>query len=310
MAYGGAIPSKLTAMSYQQPNAGVGAGYQPQQAPQGQPQQAQQTQQQPGWYADPFGRHEARWWDGTQWTEHVSSHGRQTTDAPQGGSYVPTDSQKDAQRAVQNVQEVAAGAAFQGGGTLFTEPVLVVSQKAKIFEVNQEFQIYNQHGQQVGAVRQVGQSAAKKVLRFVGNYDQFMTHKFQLVDAYGNVQLSLTRPRKVLKSRMIVQDPAGNEIGQISQQNMMGKIRFNLESGGHVWGSINGENWRAWNFNLQDHGGNEIARITKKWAGLKSAFTTADNYVVQIHRQLDEPLRSLVVAAAVTVDTAIHQFEA
>ena len=33
----------------------------------------------------------------------------------------------------------------------------------------------------------------------------------------------------------------------------------------------------------------------------------ADNYVVQIHRPLEDPLRSLVVAAALTVDTALKQ---
>jgi hypothetical protein len=32
-----------------------------------------------------------------------------------------------------------------------------------------------------------------------------------------------------------------------------------------------------------------------------------DNYVVQIHRSLDEPLRSLVIAAALAVDTALKQ---
>ena len=36
-------------------------------------------------------------------------------------------------------------------------------------------------------------------------------------------------------------------------------------------------------------------------------FTTADNYVVQIHRPLEEPLRSLVVPAALSVDTALKQ---
>ncbi|HEV3365367.1 MAG TPA: Scramblase, partial [Acidimicrobiia bacterium] len=33
----------------------------------------------------------------------------------------------------------------------------------------------------------------------------------------------------------------------------------------------------------------------------------ADNYVVQIHRPLEEPLRTLVVASAVSVDTALKQ---
>ena len=36
-------------------------------------------------------------------------------------------------------------------------------------------------------------------------------------------------------------------------------------------------------------------------------FTTADNYVVQIHRQLQDPLASMVVASALTVDTALKQ---
>jgi hypothetical protein len=36
-------------------------------------------------------------------------------------------------------------------------------------------------------------------------------------------------------------------------------------------------------------------------------FTTADNYVLQVHQPLEEPLRSLVVASALTVDTALKQ---
>lgn len=33
-----------------------------------------------GWNPDPLGRHELRYWDGTQWTEHVSNAGEQSTD--------------------------------------------------------------------------------------------------------------------------------------------------------------------------------------------------------------------------------------
>ena len=35
-----------------------------------------------GWYADPAGRYELRYWDGTAWTEHVSRAGQQYTDPP------------------------------------------------------------------------------------------------------------------------------------------------------------------------------------------------------------------------------------
>ena len=206
-----------------------------------------------GWYPDPFGRHESRYWDGQRWTEHVASHGRQAVDRPPAAATSPTVN-RATERVVNDVQRAGVqGGVAQGGGTIFTEPILVVNQKAKLIEVNNEYAIFDQHGRQLGAVRQVGQSMAKKAIRVLTSYDQFMTHKLQVVDAYGNVLLALTRPAKVLKSRVIVQNGMGAEIGQIVQQNAIGKIRFSLEAGGHTWGSINAENWRAWNFNIQDH---------------------------------------------------------
>jgi uncharacterized protein YxjI len=262
----------------------------------------------PGWYADPFGRHEARYFSGAAWTEHVSSHGRQGTDPPGGGN-VPT-----VQRAPEKVQHdvtragAAGVAAFQGGGSVFTEPILVVNQKAKLIEISNEYAIYDQNARQIAAVREVGQSTIKKAARLLTSLDQYMTHKLQVVDMQGTPLLTLTRPAKVMKSRIIVQDAAGAEIGQIVQQNMIGKIRFSLEAGGYSLGSINAENWRAWNFSIRDHTDTEIARITKTWEGLaKTMFTTADNYVVQIHRPVQGALQALVVAASLSVDTALKQ---
>ncbi len=260
----------------------------------------------PDWYPDPYGRHELRYFDGTQWTEHVASHGRQSTDQPGGTIKVPT-----VNRATEKIQRDVAKVGADGGaggGTLFTEPVLVVNQKAKVIEINNEYAIYDKNGCQIGAVRQVGQSTAKKVMRVLSSVDQFMTHKLQVVDMTGAPVLALTRPAKWVKSKVLVQDAAGNEVGQIVQENAIGKIHFGLHARGAKVGSLNAENWRAWNFNITDSSGTEVARITKTWEGLaKTAFTTADNYVVQIHRPLDEPLRSLVVASALGVDTALKQ---
>ena len=114
------------------------------------------------WYPDPAGRHELRYYDGAQWTDHVSSGGRQSVD-PVTPAAVPVNT-----TAVGKVQQQVAKAGVQagattGGGTIFSEPVLVVNQKAKLIEVNNEYAIYDQHGRQLGAIRQVGQSAAKKV---------------------------------------------------------------------------------------------------------------------------------------------------
>ena len=262
----------------------------------------------PNWYPDPMGRHEYRWFDGTTWTDQVSSHGKQSVDPVAAPASVPTRDVSVDKVAKDVARAGIQAGAVQGGGTLFTEPVLVVNQKAQFIEINNEYAISDQHGNQIGAVRQVGQSAAKQVMRVLTSMDQFMTHKLQVVDAHGHVVLQLTRPAKMVKSKIILQDAQGTEIGQIIQDNVFGKIHFTLSAGGHTYGSINAQNWRAWNFSITDHTGAEVASITKTFAGLARAmFTTADNYVVQIHRQLEEPLRSLVVAAAVSVDTALKQ---
>ena len=259
----------------------------------------------PGWYADPYGRFAHRYWDGRAWTEKVSDGSDVRTDTPSDS--VPVVNRRT-DKVVRDVQVAGATGYAPGGGSLFTEPILVVNQKAKVLELTNEYGVYDRAGTQIGAVRQVGQSAARKVLRALTKVDQFLTTRLEIVDMSGRAVLSLTRPAKLVKSRVIVSDAAGTEIGQIVQQNVIGKIRFSLEAGGQNLGTIQGENWRAWNFAILDAAGTEVARITKTWEGLaKTMFTTADNYVIQIHRELEEPLRHLVVAAALAVDTALKQ---
>ena len=92
----------------------------------------------------------------------------------------------DDERRVQGqVERAAATGAFVGGGTLFTEPVLVVNQKTKIIELTNEYSVFDQAGKQLGAVRQTGQSTLKKALRLVSSVDQFMTHTLEVTDASG-----------------------------------------------------------------------------------------------------------------------------
>ena len=273
------------------------------------------------WYPDPMGRHQLRYWDGANWTDHVSNNGVQSVDAVQprgldrvdsaltvGNEGDPTKIQQQVQGGGRYQGANIGQVAFQGGGTIFTEPVLVVNQKAKLIELNNQYSVFNKDGQQLAAVNQVGQSAAKKALRLVSNLDQFLTHKLEITDNSGQVVLRITRPAKVMKSTVIVSDANDQEIGRIVQDNMFGKIHFTLQAGGHTYGAIKAENWRAWNFRIEDHTGQEVARITKTFEGIaKTLFTTADNYVVQIHGQIPQPLNALVVAAALSVDTALKQ---
>lgn len=186
---------------------------------------------------------------------------------------------------------------------------LVFNQKAKLIELNAEFAIRDTDGNQLGAIRQEGQSTAKKVLRAFTKLDQFMTHKLAVYDAAGGKIVELTRPAKIIKSTVVVRDASGAEAGKIIQKNAIGKIRFSLEdSQGNTIGSINAENWRAWNFSIKDANEKEVARITKTWEGLaKTLFTTADDYLLEVSGPTTPLLRLLILASAAGVDLALKQ---
>jgi uncharacterized protein YxjI len=239
----------------------------------------------PGWYPDPAGGAGTRWWDGQGWTEHVQRPAPAPPPPPPAPGQIPPGA----------------------GASLYEQPVLVVAQRTKLIELTNEYAVYDGNGSQIGAVVQVGQSAVKKAVRLLSNFDQFLTHRLEVRDARGPV-LVLTRPAKIMKSRVVVQRPDGAPIGEIVQANVFGKIRFDLVAEGQLVGAIQAENWRAWDFAITDAAGTEVARVTKKWEGLaRTLFTTADRYVVLVHFRLPEPLASLVVASALTVDTALKQ---
>ncbi|MGY1621196.1 phospholipid scramblase-related protein [Geodermatophilus sp. SYSU D00965] len=246
----------------------------------------------PGWYPDPTGSGGTRWWDGQGWTEHVQ--------APPGAVQAP-EQRAPAQQAP--AQPVPA----QYGPSLYDQPVLLVNQKTKLVELTNEYAVLDGNGTQIGAVVEVGQSGLRKALRFLTEFDQFLTHRLEVRDATG-VVLVLTRPAKLVRSRVVVERPTGEVLGEIVQATVFGKIRFDLVVGGQVVGAIQAENWRAWDFAVTDAAGTEVARITKKWEGLgRTLFTTADRYVVLVHYRLPEPLASMVIASALTVDTALKQ---
>lgn len=199
-----------------------------------------------------------------------------------------------------------------GPGTAWHGPSLVaVRQRTRVVEVSTAYDYHLADGAHWAVVRQVGQSTAKKVVRFVLWLDQYFTHRFEMRTTDGEllVTLTLTRPRKVFRSRVEVRDPTARPLGQLRQQNVIGKIRFELEdSEGRLIGRLDAENFRGWDFAVLAADRTEIGRVIKTWEGwARNLLTPTDHYVMASQQPLDGDLGPLVLLMPVMIDLAIKQ---
>ncbi|GIL33982.1 scramblase [Phycicoccus sp. DTK01] len=219
----------------------------------------------PCWHPDPFGRFDHRYWDGGRWTERVSFRGREMQDPPVPNRPQVAHAPVVDLRVQQQLHRAGVPRSIPGPESpLLTASVLVVNQKAKLFERRAEYAVFDENGHRVGAVHEVDRSLRRKATGGSSNG----TYRFNVVDAEGRVVLALRRPKKVLKSTMTVTG-ANGVTGQIVQRNVgvFKGVRFALVSAGEDLGLIVPDDRREWDFAVNDNLGHEIARITKTWAG-------------------------------------------
>ncbi len=193
--------------------------------------------------------------------------------------------------------------------SLVAQPVLVVNQKLKLVELRNEYSVLDQHGSRIGSVRQAKQNPLAFLLRLFSDLDVALPITLEFINATGQTELVLHKPwfRWVCS----VRHPHGAELGTIAKRFRLGKARFSLaDPSGRPLGEVRAENWRAKDFSVTDAQGQEVARVTKKWAGLRELFTDADNYVVQVAPALTDPLRSLAVASCLAIDVIMKQKDA
>jgi hypothetical protein len=82
----------------------------------------------PGWYPDPMGRHEYRYWDGTRWTEQIADQsvpGMDPLEAATSPAGAPTGAMTAPSAAVAPIAQVAEPP--HGGGTKRTLVVVIVA---------------------------------------------------------------------------------------------------------------------------------------------------------------------------------------
>jgi uncharacterized protein YxjI len=191
--------------------------------------------------------------------------------------------------------------------SLLDQPRLVVEQRTKLLELNNEYRLFDETGAQVGAVTQVGQGLVTLLARITTDWDVALPVKLEVRERDGAPVLLFAKPW--FRMTLLVSRPQGTPVGSIRKQIRVGKARFLLEdpSGANV-GEVRAQNWRAKDFSVSDSTGQTVAQVTKKWRGAaRELFTDADAYVVEVQPHAREPVRTLALAAALAIDVVMKQ---
>jgi len=191
-------------------------------------------------------------------------------------------------------------------GSLIAQQVLVVRQKLKLVELRNDYAVLDQHGRQIGAVFQAAQSPLAFLARLFTSGDVTLPITLHILGPGAVTELVVHKPWFTWRCQVL--RPGGVPVGQITKQIRLGKARFTLlDPSGARLGEVRARNWRAKDFGVYDGAGQAIARVTKRWAGLRELFTDADTYVVEVSPYAVDPLRSLAVATCLVIDVVMKQ---
>ena len=190
--------------------------------------------------------------------------------------------------------------------SLLAEPVLVVKQKLKLVELRNEYAVLDPSGRQIGAVVQASQSPLAFLARVFTSWDVTLPITLHILGPGAQLELIVHKPWFTWRCQVL--RPDGTPLGEITKQIRLGRARFALlDPRGAQLGEVRAHNWRAKDFSVFDGAGQAIARVTKRWAGLRELFTDADTYVVEVSPSAVDPLRSLAVATCLVIDVVMKQ---
>lgn len=189
---------------------------------------------------------------------------------------------------------------------LLAHDQVVVEQVRRLIDIGSGYGLFSTDGTRIGEVEQVGQSGLHVAARLLSDLDKHLPVELAVEDAAGVALLTLSKPW--FRRQVEVARADGSSVGTINKQLRLGKSRFVLtDSAGAEVGAVHAQDWRARRFSIVDATGAEVGGVTKKWGGLVTEmFTDADTYVVDLG-STSGALRTLALAAALSVDVILRE---
>ena len=220
------------------------------------------------------------------------------------------------------------------GSTLFSQSLLVVGQESELVDSTPLYAISDQNGARVGSVADVGarelgaalsqpldpaappiDSRARGLMAVVKGVSSILgeaTYRLEVRNEVGVAVLVLTSA-EFTEERSLIKVARGDgvTIGTIKRQNrLFRKLHYALEGGGQRVGTIVADRGYTVHHHVLDAQEREVARVAPRHGRLARTLSREPaSFAVQISLPLPDPLHSLLLAGALTADTALKRHE-
>lgn len=187
--------------------------------------------------------------------------------------------------------------------------LFLVKEHVGLFKAANNFDVYDpETGAIVMECREENLGMFTKIFRFT-DYKRMTPFDITIRDVNSGPLVRVKRGVALFLSKIQVFDGNGELIGGFKQKlwSIGGKFDV-LDRDDQPVCSLKGS-WTGWDFAFVK-GDLELARVTKKWAGLgKEMFTSADNYMLSISPQVppDSSIRRLIFAAVMCIDFVLKE---
>lgn len=193
---------------------------------------------------------------------------------------------------------------------LFDLRTYVVKERVALLKLTDTYDILDPQTGSVIAVAKEEPEPWAKWLRIVIKKSLMPT----VINVYEGANpapvLSIRRGVAILRPKVTVTVAGGQPVGHfIAKAFSLGGAFRMFDSQETEIGAVKGD-WKGWNFTMSTPAGQELGRVTKKWAGLgKEFFTTADTYVIALSDGYAPPpnVAPLLLAAGLAIDTVYKE---
>jgi len=193
---------------------------------------------------------------------------------------------------------------------MFDRRQFMVKERVGFLKLTDTYDIFDLNSSaQLGTAHEAV-SPLIKVLRLLINTRLLPTSIEVRASEGGPAMLTIKRGVGFLRTPVQVLDQQGRQIGSFKSKVFTIGGGFDVfDATGNKIAEIKGD-WKGWNFTLRGPQGEELGKVTKKWAGIgKELFTTADNYAIALNETAPRNQESvaMLLAAGIAVDTVYKE---